>query len=243
MTCFRHFAVLICATVFVAAVGDCFAGNPYSSPAQTQYFKPAQKYDPVPVYQPVLPPKAAMPYSPPMTYQKAPYQVAQPVKVCRPPKVIYRHHGGCKKRGCDCCAAKRQTLLTVVDPKCGDRVMQIPVTIPAECMGGPCEKDRKGLFVRGVSTFKWPSGYLARIVHLHNGDLLVHTYESHKCKAKAKAYPKGYGYPPPAYSYPPPSYPSPSYRPQFEPTPAEPRIEPVEPPVELELIPPGGYSL
>jgi hypothetical protein len=164
-----------------------------------------------------------------------------PIKaVHREPRIIYRHHACCKRRGCCSCQSSYQVLLPVSDPKCPTRVIQIPVPVPPCCRNVPWEKSRCGLFVRGVTDFRWHCGYKIRVVWLHRGDVVVHTFGV-PVTASAKSYVPSYSYYPPT---PAPSQPVPA---PAQPSPAPTQPAPALPPTQNnssgpELLPPGGQE-
>jgi hypothetical protein len=188
--------------------GAGLAGEGGFAALQRHYLEPAQKYEPYAVQKYAVPVKS--------------YAVAPPVS-CHEPKIIYRHHRCCKWRSCCSCESSHQMLLPVSDPRCPGRVVQIPVPVPACCNKTPWGKERCGLFVRGVATFLWDCGYMVKVVWLHRGDIVVHTYGIPVC-----ASPKGCG-PAPSYYAPTPA----PYSPTPAPNPAEENSGP-------ELVPPGG---
>ncbi len=195
---------------------------------------PVQKYAVAPVQHPL--PFAVQKHAPQMhAYQK--HLVAMPA-----PKIHYRHHGCQKRKGGCCCQLPYQVVLPVVDPKCG-QVVPIPVTVPASCMHVPWQKDRGGLFCRGVSTFVWPCGYKVKVVLLHKGDAVVHTYGQ---RVHATAIPVALpvqSYPVERAAYPPPIEYAPERPADYAPIPA-PVPTPALPPQTNgpELVPAGGFA-
>jgi hypothetical protein len=227
--------LLLCADVGTAEEADFAAWQRYYLAAAPQKYEPlplfAQKYA-APQKSYVVPQAYAVPqkssaqkYAVPQKYvvpQKS-YAVPLPAGHCEP-KIIYRHHACCRKRGCCSCQSPYQVLLPVSDPRCPTRVIQIPVPVPSCCNNLPWEKDRCGVFVRGVTTFCWPCGYQVRVVWLHRGDVVVHTYG-----VPVSASVKAYG---PSQSY-------------YAPAPAPRQPTPAVPPSRdsgdgPELLPPGG---
>lgn len=241
MSAFRVVVASIAVVVLLSSA-DVSAGDEAAYAAlQRYYLEVAQQ-----TYEPLFAQKYAAPqegYAVPQAYavpQKSyvqKYVVPQqsyvvPMKVVhREPEIIYRHHACCKRRGCCSCQSSYQVLLPVSDPKCPTRVIQVPVPVPASCHNAPWEKSRCGLFVRGVTDFRWHCGYKVRVVWLHRGDIVVHTFGV-PVSAPVKMYE-------PSYSYYAPT-PAPT-----QPTPAPVEPTPVVPPAQdnsggPELLPPGG---
>jgi len=96
------------------------------------------------------------------------------VESCCPPRCIsYRYHHG--KKACCGCEPPVQTVLSVKEPCCCCPV-EVPVCLPACCMGCPKVHSRCGHLGRSVVTYKWCCGYKVRIVFRRCGDVVVHYY-------------------------------------------------------------------
>jgi hypothetical protein len=205
----------------------------FASVAGAGGFEPVQRY----AYPPIQKPDAfsAQAY-PSVVAQKFLAVQKQPVALplaatCCTPNITYRHHGCCKRRACCSCESSCQVILPVKNPKGCGCILQIPVPVPPGCQDIPCGKDRCGLFVSGVATFKWACGYRVKIILLHRGDVIVHTFGqpiTPAVKVYAPVYPS---YPLPAY----PSYPLPA-----EPAPMRPY--PLEGPQLAPASGQGGYE-
>ena len=250
----NRFVGAFLAAVPLLACADVGTANDAAYAALQRYYQlqvAQQKYEPLfaqkhaaPQKGYVLPPAYAAPQRsfaqqlrvPQKTYLVPQKSYAVPVKaVHHEPQIIYRHHACCKRRGGCSCQSSYQALLPVSDPKSPTRVVQVPVPVPACCNNVPWEKSRCGLFVRGVTDFRWHCGYKVRIVWLHRGDIVVHTFGI-PVSAPVKTYAPSYSY------YPPATAPAP-----MQPTPAPIEPSPVVPPVQSEnsgpeLVPPGGQE-
>lgn len=207
----------------------------YVAPAVQKYAAPAvQKQVVLPTQKPFVSP-IQQPFPPAMQkYAVQKHVVTAPLgKFPCQPKITYRHHGCQKRRHCCCCELPYQVVLPVVDPACGN-LIQIPVNVPPQCVNVPWQKDRPGLFCRGVSIFEWPCGYRVKVVLLHKGDVVVHTFGQRVDPAAVPvAVPVSLPVEPPPIQPPPVEHSV--YSP--EPTPAVPP-ESGGP----ELVPPGGYA-
>ena len=129
-------------------------------------FVPAQKIP----YQAVQ----KMPYQ---TVQKMPYYPAQKgvyQKSVLATRVRYVQHCPHRKTCCGC-GSSYQTILTVIDPVTCCPI-DVPVCLPTCCTGQPASSGRKGLLVRGVTSYSWCCGYTVRIVVGHHGNVVVHYY-------------------------------------------------------------------
>ncbi|MCH5374585.1 MAG: hypothetical protein JJ992_11465 [Planctomycetes bacterium] len=174
--------------VLVSAASSTQAAPPAQKFSRIQPWMAAQKSAPEliaaqPVWQ--KGPMSVMQKSPTMAWQKGPIQSVQkaPVEVwqksapasCCPParRIIYRDCRICKRKCCSC-APPVQMVLLVTDPcqPCACPV-EVPVCVPGCCPGLPVMAARHDLLGRGTVTCTWASGFTARIIFRHTGDLLV----------------------------------------------------------------------
>lgn len=100
--------------------------------------------------------------------------VADP-SCCPPPCITYKHHCTLKKTCCGCCEPIK-VMLTVKDPCCCDKYVEIPICLPGCCKGEPSVCGKCGVLGRGVVTYDWCCGYKVRVVFDKCGDVTVHSY-------------------------------------------------------------------
>ena len=101
-----------------------------------------------------------------------------PAPVCCPDRcVIYKHHRPCKKACCTC-APPVQTVLLVEDPCVCGCLIEVPICLPACCVGEPKVCNRNGFLGRDVVEYEWCCGYRVKMVFTKRGDLVVHTFGS-----------------------------------------------------------------
>lgn len=88
--------------------------------------------------------------------------------------ITYRTHKTLKKTCCGCCESV-ETILLVQDP-CTCCFVEVPVCVPACCIGEIDVCNGKGLFGRSTVTHEWCCGYKVKVVFDRRGDVTVHTY-------------------------------------------------------------------
>ncbi len=236
MSAIRLAALSIVVTLFYCPQQTSRAGDGLP-PVPGYVVVPAQKVEPLTAQKFEIPPAQkyeVLPVQKQLAVQKHVVQkhvTPLPMKGgCCEPKIIYRHHRCCKRRDCCSCESCCQVILPVADPDCCEKLHYISVPAPPSCQGVPWEKDRPGLFCRGVSIFKWPGGYMVKVVFLKKGDIIVHTF--------------GVPVPPPVVPVAFPSQPYPAQPYPVAPSVYSPAPTPALPPEETgpELVPPGGYA-
>ena len=97
--------------------------------------------------------------------------------VCDAPCITYKH-ARCRKKICCGCESPLNVLLSVKDPCCCDRIVEVPVCIPGCCTDVPCVKGRCGLFKRGIVWYEWCCGFKMKVVFDRCGDVKVTYYGS-----------------------------------------------------------------
>jgi hypothetical protein len=107
----------------------------------------------------------------PVCAAPAPLCAAPAAPCCLAPCIKYvtrGHHKDCY--GC----ATQQLVLPVKNPcSCCGCAIEVPMCIPACCVGAPCVDSHCGLLGRGVVWYKWPCGFKARVAFRHCGDVVV----------------------------------------------------------------------
>jgi hypothetical protein len=77
-------------------------------------------------------------------------------------------------RCCKCCddGPTVQTVLMVKDP-CTCCMVEVPVCIPACCVGEPCVNAKVGALGNGKIFYTWPTGFEVKVVINKRGNITV----------------------------------------------------------------------
>lgn len=226
----RLIGLSLAVVIFSGLAGGLFAGDGLP-PVLGYYLEPAQRIEPLTAQKFEMPPAQKYEAFPLQKHAVQKHVTPLPIKGgCCEPKIVYRHHRCCKRRDCCSCESGCQIVLPVADPDCCQKIHYIPVPAPPCCQGVPWEKARGGLFCRGVNIFKWPGGYMVKVVFLKKGDVVVHTFG---VPVRSPVVPAAV----PMQPYPAQPYP-------VAPSVYAPAPTPALPPENdgPELVPPGGYA-
>ena len=109
--------------------------------------------------------------------QRGPVQNGSPVQkgdtYCT--KISYHHHCSLRKTCCCSCSTIQQ-ILSVEDPCCCGKTIEIPVCLPDCCDDCPKVVGNCGPLGRGVTMFRWCCGYKVKVIVDRCGDIAVHSY-------------------------------------------------------------------
>ncbi|MEX0936374.1 MAG: hypothetical protein WDZ59_00830 [Pirellulales bacterium] len=78
------------------------------------------------------------------------------------------HHGTC----CDS-APPQNVVMVVEDPATCGCAVEVPMCIPACCVGEPVVDSRCGILGRRIVNYEWCCGFRARVVFTHCNDIRV----------------------------------------------------------------------